>query len=107
MNLRCLHLSDFHVGKDGYGQHHLFAQLLQNIRQHVESGFAPDLVFITGDIADKGQDTQYQEFRSAFAEPLVSLLGTDPGDRLFFVPNVGRPNAILAGPHCSPTAPPA
>ncbi len=80
--LRWLHLSDFHVGKDGYGQGRLFTYLLDHIRSRVISGLAPDLVFITGDIANKGKATQYQEFGDKFLFPLVrvgqALAGYDP-----------------------------
>lgn len=52
--VRWIHLSDFHVGKDGYGQRKLFKYILDHLHERIASGQAPDMVFITGDIANKG-----------------------------------------------------
>lgn len=90
-----LHLSDFHVGKDGHGQKVLFAELLSEIKASVdEAGRQPDLIMITGDIANKG--IEYAPFVRDFLEPLRSLM---PGSRIFMVPgnhDVNRKKAILA-----------
>ncbi len=69
--LRWLHLSDFHVGKDGYDHRRLFAPLLDHVRERVGRGAAPDLVFITGDVANQGRETEYQEFTEGFLLPLL------------------------------------
>ena len=74
-SLRWLHLSDFHVGKDNYGQRRLFKYILREVERQVASGDSPDLVFITGDVADKGQSAQYTEFNDYFLSPLTDLVG--------------------------------
>jgi 3',5'-cyclic AMP phosphodiesterase CpdA len=71
-NVRWLHLSDFHVGMDDYGQRKLFYEICEHVRVSVESGHSPDLVFITGDIANKGIASEYLEFVDAFLYPLLA-----------------------------------
>lgn len=61
-NFRWLHLSDFHIGKDNYGQIKLFSYLLEHIKERKNSGWIPDAVFITGDIANKGKEADYETF---------------------------------------------
>lgn len=72
-NVICwLHLSDFHAGKDGYGQSQLFKYILRYIRTSVEKGLRPDMIFITGDIANKGLPKQYEVFYDEFFWPLLA-----------------------------------
>jgi len=84
--IRWLHLSDFHVGKDGYGQRQLFKYILAHVRERVSTGNAPDLVFITGDIANKGRDKEYKEFYENFFIPLFDCLPVDSQERIFIIP---------------------
>jgi len=84
--IRWLHLSDFHVGKDGYGQRQLFKYIINHVKERVASGNAPDLVFITGDIANKGLDKDYKEFYDQFFMPLLECLPIDSQGRIFIVP---------------------
>jgi predicted MPP superfamily phosphohydrolase len=84
--IRWLHLSDFHAGKDGYGQSRLFKYILEHVRSRVAAGIGPDLVFITGDIANKGQTAQYKEFYENFFLPLLECLPPDSEDRIFIIP---------------------
>ncbi|MDQ1611112.1 MAG: hypothetical protein QOG00_1043 [Pyrinomonadaceae bacterium] len=94
--IRWLHLSDFHVGKDDYGQLRLFKYLLDHIRARVGEGLGPDLVFITGDIANKGLEAQYKEFYDSFFWPLLDCLPPETHERIFIVPgnhDVGRMQA--------------
>lgn len=84
--IRWLHLSDFHTGKDGYGQRKLFKYILAHVSGRVASGSAPDLVFITGDIANKGFDQEYKEFNEQFFIPLLNCLPSDSQERIFIVP---------------------
>ncbi len=70
-NIRWLHLSDFHIGKDDYGQSQLFKYILR----HVEKRPKPDFVFITGDIAQSGRAEQYGIFFENFLTPLKTFLG--------------------------------
>lgn len=46
-------------------------------RNGVYSRGYPDLVFITGDIANAGQRSEYAEFRRDFLAPLLDALGGD------------------------------
>src|SRR5437763_86621 len=81
--IRWLHLSDFHVGKDNYGQLQLFGYILDNVRAKVDTGVVPDFVFITGDLANKGQSSEYTSFTEQFVLPLSDLL---PNSRIYAVP---------------------
>lgn len=74
-NIRWLHLSDFHVGKDNYGQSQLFKYILSHVKEKLKPNFAPDFVFITGDIAQSGLAEQYDKFGEEFLTPLKKLLG--------------------------------
>ena len=84
--IRWLHLSDFHFGKDGYGQRQLFKYILDHVRERVSNDDVPDLVFITGDIANKGQDKEYEEFYENFFMPLRECLTSDSQERIFVIP---------------------
>ncbi len=79
-NIRWLHLSDFHVGKDDYGQSQLFKYILHHVKKRPK----PDFVFITGDIAQSGQKIQYDKFGDEFIEPLKEYLGKQ--GKIFAVP---------------------
>jgi Icc-related predicted phosphoesterase len=84
---RWLHLSDFHVGKDAYGQQCLFKYILSNVKQAFESARQPSAVFITGDISNTGVDSEYQVFLDQFFWPLQDILHeTSCADRVFLVP---------------------
>lgn len=93
--VRFLHLSDFHVGKDGWAQQRLFEKIVQHVTTRVASGLAPDLVFLTGDIANRGLKSEYQAFRTDFFEPLQRALGGPAwSGRILSVPgnhDVARP----------------
>ncbi|MBI4965596.1 MAG: tetratricopeptide repeat protein [Desulfomonile tiedjei] len=100
--IRWLHLSDFHVGKDDYGQRRLFKYILENVQAKVEAGEAPHLVFITGDIADKGLPDQYRLFEEEFLQPLRESLPADCASRIFIVPgnhDVDRTKAEAVATH--------
>nr|VFK59537.1 MAG: Calcineurin-like phosphoesterase [Candidatus Kentron sp. UNK]VFK68681.1 MAG: Calcineurin-like phosphoesterase [Candidatus Kentron sp. UNK] len=73
--LRWLHLSDFHTGRDDHGQLQLFSSLLKHIDQRIEKQGKPDLVFITGDIADRARSEQYDTFAEEFLLPLAERVG--------------------------------
>ncbi|MDD2856511.1 MAG: metallophosphoesterase [Desulfuromonadaceae bacterium] len=73
--LRWLHLSDFHTGKDQYGQIQLFDSIIEHIENKIRTGQKPDIVFITGDVADKGKTEQYELFSNNFILPLIDIIG--------------------------------
>jgi predicted MPP superfamily phosphohydrolase len=80
-------LSDFHVGKDYYAQRKLFSQIHENVADRITRGFAPDFVFISGDIANKGASEEYVEFFDHFLTPLMSSLGDDGWNgKIFSIP---------------------
>jgi predicted phosphodiesterase len=84
--IRWLHLSDFHVGKDDYAQRKIFEQILQHVGERKKQGQVPDLIFITGDLADKGMSDQFSQFTEQFLVPLQDLLGDGIEQRTFAVP---------------------
>jgi calcineurin-like phosphoesterase family protein len=86
MSINWLHLSDFHVGQDGYGQKQLFKELLSHVREQKSKGVVPDYVFITGDLAHYGLQAEYEVFNESFLDPLQKLIGNNIIERTFSVP---------------------
>lgn len=66
-----LHLSDFHVGMDAYAQRELFKEVLHEVRRRQKSGTPLHMVFITGDLANKGLKSEYDQFAEQFLLPLT------------------------------------
>jgi predicted MPP superfamily phosphohydrolase len=92
MTIRWLHLSDVHECER---QGHLRKRMYDNI---IEKGIKgqppPDLVFLTGDLAFAGQNTEYQSLHDEFITPLKNVLKGCP---IFTVPgnhDVDRDRAI-------------
>nr|VFK41118.1 MAG: Calcineurin-like phosphoesterase [Candidatus Kentron sp. SD]VFK46904.1 MAG: Calcineurin-like phosphoesterase [Candidatus Kentron sp. SD] len=81
--LRWLHLSDFHTGKDDYGQLRLFDSILKHMDRRMEGEGPPDFVFITGDIAQSAGSGQYKQFAEEFLTELEDKV--DEG-RILLVP---------------------
>ncbi|MCM1101112.1 MAG: metallophosphoesterase [Acetatifactor muris] len=81
---RWLHLSDFHTGKDNYGQKKFFEYILEHVKKKKDEGILPDAVFITGDIADKGMKEQYDVFLKDFLFPLMDTYDDPP--EVYMVP---------------------
>jgi predicted phosphodiesterase len=84
--IRWLHLSDFHVGKDDYAQRKLFNEIITHVRDVVSQGFTPDLLFITGDIANKGLLDEYSVFTTEFLDPLQQIFHGGLKNLTFMVP---------------------
>jgi predicted phosphodiesterase len=84
--IRYLHLSDFHVGKDDYAQGNMFKEIVNHVREKQEQNWVPDLVFITGDIANHGLSNEYEIFAYEFLAELYSILGTDWQGTILAVP---------------------
>lgn len=97
--IRYLHLSDFHVGKDGYEQKRLFKEIVSEVaRWKRENNFEPHYVFITGDIANNGQKKEYETFRRDFYNSLREAL--DDSVKIIPVPgnhDVARPSSDALG----------
>lgn len=72
-DFKWLHLSDFHVGKDEYGQIKLFRYILEHMSNEKDKGCIPDAVFITGDIANEGLEEQYNIFINEFLLKLLDI----------------------------------
>lgn len=85
--VRWLHLSDFHVGKDNYGQRKLFKEINDLIGARIASGYDLDFVFLTGDLANRGAQTEYEEFFDSFFVPMIEALGGDKWEgKVFSIP---------------------
>lgn len=76
-HLTWLHCSDFHIGKDRTAQERLLGKIVEHVREQVASGCLPDLVFITGDLANRGINAEYNTFNKDFISPLRIALGGD------------------------------
>ncbi|MDG9926525.1 MULTISPECIES: metallophosphoesterase [unclassified Pseudomonas] len=87
--LKWLHLSDFHFGKKPYStyQQPLVARkLIEHVIARSTKEGGPDLVFITGDIANSGQSSEYALFNDHVIFPLLAHFGDDFIDNIFLVP---------------------
>ena len=84
--IRWLHLSDFHVGKDDYATRKMFDYILSHVRKRKVEDFVPDLLFITGDLANKGLASEYETFWLEFVTPLQDEIGGCIDQRTFVVP---------------------
>lgn len=73
--MRWLHCSDFHTGKDRTAQEKLASKMIDHVKTRISEGFIPDLVFITGDIANFGLKREFDEFHNSFLQPLRETLG--------------------------------
>lgn len=62
-------------------------KIVEHVASQVSRGFVPDLVFVTGDLANKGLVKEYGSLRGDFVDPLRETLGGAgwPG-RIFAVP---------------------
>ncbi|WP_439858298.1 metallophosphoesterase family protein [Pseudomonas syringae] len=87
--LKWLHMSDFHFGKkpdSTYQQPLVARKLIEHVitRSAVEG--PPDLVFITGDIANSGLPAEYALFNDHVIFPLLAHFGDEFIDKIFLVP---------------------
>ncbi len=81
-----LHVSDFHVGMDGYAQRKLFTEITTYVSAEVRSGYHFDFVFLTGDIANRGTPQEYDSFLEEFLIPLLDSLGPSWNGHIYGVP---------------------
>lgn len=81
MSLRWLHLSDVHeAARDGVNRVRMYDQILAE----VERREGADVVFLTGDVAFAGEESEYRSLEKSFIEPLKNIVG--PDCPLFVVP---------------------
>ncbi|MEZ5583037.1 MAG: hypothetical protein R3F37_09985 [Candidatus Competibacteraceae bacterium] len=66
IKLRWLHCSDFHIGKDRTAQERPTTRIVDHVAEQVSNDFVPDLVFITGDLANSANKNEYSSFRKDF-----------------------------------------
>jgi predicted MPP superfamily phosphohydrolase len=86
MTIRWLHLSDTHFREDElWDRRATLKALITKVGELKEKGLAPDLVFVTGDIAWSGKPKEYEQATRFFHE-LNKVLELDPKDRWFLVP---------------------
>lgn len=100
-SIKWLHLSDFHVGKDQYGQAQNFKSILTHVEKHISINNAPDFIFITGDVAQAGKQDQYETFINDFLLPLDEMVGNYFQDfqGIFMVPgnhDIDRSEAVMS-----------
>jgi len=95
MAVTWLHVSDFHLTPSGtYNTDVVLKSLVESVKWHREnSEWKPDLIFATGDIADKGQVGVFKEsgsssaYATTFFDALLDAAGLpDMRERLFIVP---------------------
>ncbi|MDC7815661.1 metallophosphoesterase family protein [Pseudomonas sp. BLCC-B112] len=118
--LKWLHLSDFHFGKkpdSTYQQPLVTRKLIEHVINRSAKEGPPDLVFITGDIANSGQPSEYILFNEHVIYPLLAHFGYDFIEKIFLVPgnhdvqrgverNFGRDEHLsLDNGNFEPTAP--
>ena len=85
--MRILHLSDFHFSEGrAWDQDPVLRGLIKDLDALVNTtGLAPDLVAVTGDIADFGLSAEYEIAERWFRDRLLPVTGIE-GDRLLLVP---------------------
>mgnify|MGYP003583224469 CR=1 FL=1 len=84
--LTWVHVSDFHFGKNGFDQEFTTKKMLNHISEQSDNGRKPDLIFVTGDIANSGKAEEFKLFNANFVTPLTDILGIDYLDRIFIIP---------------------
>lgn len=85
-SLRILHLSDFHLRpRSSPTQSALLREALDVIRGLVEQGRGPQLVALTGDLANKAKPEEYALVHSWLVEQLLPAVGLGP-EQLVVIP---------------------
>jgi len=86
MTFRWLHLSDTHF-REGelWDRRATLRALIAKVAELKDKGLAPDIVFVTGDIAWSGKPREYEQATRFFHE-LNKVLKLDPKESWFLVP---------------------
>jgi DNA repair exonuclease SbcCD nuclease subunit len=85
--LQILHISDLHIKDDSherFDRERVLDPLIKRVKYDLAHGFAPEMVVVTGDIAFKGIQSEYDLARLFFND-LLHGLDLAP-ERLFMVP---------------------
>lgn len=84
--IRVLHLSDFHFSeKRQWDQDPVLLGLAAEVRKMSAAGLMPDLIAVTGDIADRGLASEYVLAKAWFKDQLLPAAGVGI-DALWIVP---------------------
>lgn len=85
--LSWLHVSDLHLrGGDRYDANRVLDALLESMRREVASGWRPEVIFVTGDVAQSGLSQEY-EWATELFDGLLDATGlAGRRDRLWVVP---------------------
>lgn len=85
-SIKWLHLSDFHFGLSPFDQAFSAKKIVEHLRESQAKGIAPDYIFITGDVANTGKKSEYEQFVEHLISPIIDLFGNDFLDNIFTVP---------------------
>lgn len=85
-SVKWLHLSDFHFGLHPFEQKFSAKKIVEHLTEAQAKGLTPDFIFITGDVANSGKKTEYEQFVEHLIAPIVELFGNDFLDNIFTVP---------------------
>ncbi len=80
-----LHISDLHIKKkENFDRSAVLDPLIRRVKIDRDSGFSPEVVVVTGDIAFSGKKEEYEGAKIFFDDLLAAL--ELPDERLFIVP---------------------
>lgn len=100
--IQFLHISDFHVGKESYPQLSMFTQILNRLKEQTKQKKIPDIVIITGDIANTAKNEEYETFLNKFISPMLDIFGNKWVGEIYSVPgnhDVDRKSAEAVQKH--------
>lgn len=84
--LTWLHLSDLHVQNESWQQDHVLGALVRDLPKLLEEReLRPDLLFVTGDVAARGQRAEY-DGAVRLLDEIARRLGLDRRQQVFVVP---------------------
>ncbi|WP_322095635.1 P-loop NTPase [Paraburkholderia bannensis] len=84
--IKWLHLSDFHFGLHPFDQAFSAKKIVEHLKESQARGLTPDFIFITGDVANAGKKSEYEQFVEHLLSPIVDLFGNEFLDKIFTVP---------------------
>ena len=85
-SIKWLHISDFHFGLYPFDQAFSAKKIVEHLKEAQAKGLTPDFIFITGDVANTGKKSEYEQFVENLISPIVDLFGSAFLDNIFTVP---------------------
>jgi len=82
-NIHVLHISDIHISHQNYSNMGARVSALLSVIQ--EEKMRPDIIIISGDIANKGKESEYELFEKMVASPMLDYFSLS-ASRLILVP---------------------